>query len=64
MTIKIIHSPSLPDDIKAIREQRKEVCQTCEYRRTTIVFDICLLCKCPIFKKIKRDNDCPLNRWR
>lgn len=29
MTIKIIHSPSLPDDIKAIREQRKEVCQTC-----------------------------------
>ena len=49
-------------DLQQQKEQRKTICQTCEKRQTLLsMVDICSICKCPIFKVVKKS--CPINKW-
>lgn len=54
----------IEENIKMLREERKNICNNCEHKKMAVVFEICNLCKCPIFKKVKRDNGCPIGKWK
>lgn len=48
-----------------LREERRKICNSCENKKTLVsLVDVCNLCKCPIFKKVKRENGCPIGKWK
>lgn len=60
------------EEYTQIKEARKEICNSCENRKPIVSFDvlqkryefdICELCKCPIFKVIKRPDGCNIGKW-
>ena len=54
-----------PTDSQAeLAAKRAEICNTCEFKKTT-PFDVCGACGCPLQKKIysPRLNACPHSKW-
>lgn len=47
-----------------IKNQRKSICDTCEYKKTVASIEYCGLCKCAILMKVvTKAAICPENKW-
>lgn len=47
-----------------LAKQRKQICDSCEYKKTTLKVETCSKCGCVIVFKVKLDRSkCPISKW-
>lgn len=52
------------DRVKALAEQRIDICNTCEFKAEQIGIPVCGVCHCPLLGKTHSpENSCPKEKW-
>lgn len=52
------------EEIEAIANKRKEICNQCPHKTTMLSIEVCGICHCPLLGKTHSpENSCPEKNW-